>query len=63
MQAEALTCRVFDQDVQLLVYSDLERAILGVLRLISGHAVVRLGDKWLGDAACMGECKTPSLFA
>jgi len=53
MKAQALTCRVFDQDIQLLVHSDLERAVLGVLCFISFHAAVSLGDKWVGDNACM----------
>lgn len=51
MKATALTCRVFDQDVQLLIHGRLEWAILGILRLIGCHAAVRLGDKRVGDAA------------
>lgn len=62
-KVEALTCRIFDQDVQLLVHSDLKRPVFGVLGLIGCHAAVRLGDKRVGDVS-HGTARTtvPVLF-
>lgn len=51
MGAAAPTCGVFDQDIQLLVQSNLERTILGILCLIRSHAAVSLGDKRVSDIA------------
>lgn len=51
VRATTLTSRVFDQDIQLLIQSNLKRTILGVLCLISIHATVSLGDKRVGDVA------------
>lgn len=60
-RATALTGGVFDQDIQLLVHSNLKGTILGILCLISINATVSLGDKRLGDAACMlASHNTPS---
>lgn len=53
MFQSALTSGVFDQDIQLLVHSNLKWTVLGVLCLICVDATVGLGDEWLGDAACM----------
>lgn len=49
-EPRTLTRRVFDQDIQLLIHGDLKRTILGILGLVSVHAAVGLGDKWVGDA-------------
>lgn len=47
----SLTCRVFDQDVQLLVHFHLEGTVLGVLGLVGVDAAVGVSDKRAGDAA------------
>lgn len=47
--AAALTTRVFDQDIQLLIHGNFERAVLGVLGLKGVDAAVGLGDKRVCD--------------
>lgn len=60
-KVSGLTTRVFNQDIQLLIYSNFERTILGILGLKGINAAVGLGDKRVGDVICLNVSSTGTI--